>query len=146
MAINIHQELYLVQKEILNVIINKQYVHHLKRFLLYLINLVQYRLILINIQYDMDMIEYLNEEFLIKVLLYDILLKNLIKKENQMEEIMYDLMDNKLVQYNMNVLVYHMELMIIIEHIQYMKKIYLIMIYYLLKNNDQYEFEFDLIH
>jgi len=59
---------------------------------------------------------------------------------------MYDLMDNKLVQYNMNVLVDHMVLMKIIEHIQYMKKIYLIMKYYILMNNNQYEFEFDLIH
>jgi hypothetical protein len=60
---------------------------------------------------------------------------------------MYDLMDNKLVQYNMNVLVDHMVLLKIIEHIQYMKKIYLLMKYYILKNNDnQYVFEFDLIH
>jgi len=61
---------------------------------------------------------------------------------------MYDLMDNKLVQYNMNVLVDHMVLLKIIEHIQYMKKIYLLMKYYILKknNDDQYVFEFDLIH
>jgi hypothetical protein len=99
MAINIHQEQFFVQKEILNVIINKQYVHHLKKFLLYLINLVHHHLlILINIEYEKDLFEYLNEEFLIKVLLYDIQLKNLMKKENRKEEIMYDLMDNKLVQ------------------------------------------------
>jgi hypothetical protein len=63
-----------------------------------------------------------------------------------MEEIMYDLMDNKLVQYNMNVLVHHMELMIRIEHIQDMMIVYLIRRYYLIENNDQYEVEFDLIH
>jgi len=80
MAINIHQELYLVQKEISNVIINKQYVHRLRIVYLYLINLVHHMMILINIQYDRDLIEYLNEEFLIKFLLYDIQLKYLIKK------------------------------------------------------------------
>jgi transcription initiation factor IIE alpha subunit len=67
-------------------------------------------------------------------------------KENQMGEIMYDLMDNKLVQYNKNVLVDHMAMMTIIEHIQYRKKIDLIEKYYVIKNNDRYEFEFDLIH
>ncbi len=94
----------------------------------------------------MDLIEYLNEEFLIKFLRYDIQLNYSIEKQNQMEEIMYDLMDNKLVQYNMNVLVHHMELMIRIEHIQDMMIVYLIRRYYLIENNDQYEVEFDLIH
>lgn len=69
-----------------------------------------------------------------------------INKENQKEEIMYDLMDNKLVQYNTNVLVSQMVLIIKIEHIQYTMVIHLLKKYSKVNYNGQHILEFDLIH